>query len=81
MRVAELGSYLRLMRLSYHSTLGLRVMKKKREEVAGLGIERDGEVLWAWSSSSCESFPLNCSSRENHDHRQVIVLVVGESFH
>jgi len=37
---SEAGSYLRLIDFVYHSTLGLRVIKKKKEEggPAGLGV-------------------------------------------
>ena len=37
---SEAGSYLRLIDVVYHSTLGLRVIKKKRERPAGSGQER-----------------------------------------
>ena len=34
--VSEAGSYLRLIKLVYHSTLGLRVIKKKKEPLLEL---------------------------------------------
>jgi len=40
---SEAGSYLRLIDFVYHSTLGLRVMKKKRVHQCGSGArEREG---------------------------------------
>ena len=33
---SEAGSYLRLIDFAYHSTLGLRVIKKKKKELAWL---------------------------------------------
>jgi len=34
---SEAGSYLRLINFVYHSTLGLRVIKKREEEASSLG--------------------------------------------
>ena len=34
---SETGSYLRLIDVAYHSTLGLRVIEKKKEERDGVG--------------------------------------------
>ena len=41
---SEAGSYLRLIDLVYHSTLGLRVIKKKKKVP---GVEIRGEGMWS----------------------------------
>ena len=47
---SEAGSYLRLIDFVYHSTLGLRVIKKKKDRLAlgklsGAASERTGDNL------------------------------------
>ena len=41
---SEAGSYLRLIDFVYHSTLGLRVIKKKREDIRSVS---SGENPWS----------------------------------
>ena len=41
---SEAGSYLRLIDFVYHSTLGLRVIKKKKSHVPGTGVPRSSET-------------------------------------
>ena len=43
---SEAGSYLRLIDFVYHSTLGLRVIKKKRRYEGTLDSEEILMVLW-----------------------------------
>jgi len=56
---SEAGSYLRLIDFVYHSTLGLRVIKKKKRMLPS-GSSIDGGVRAYRSSVSVNSVSPNC---------------------
>ena len=58
--VSEAGAYLRLIDFVYHSTLGLRVIKKKRTRWVMLsGVFDSLRVFWIWGGTStpCSTTP------------------------
>ena len=54
---SEAGSYLRLIDFVYHSTLGLRVMKKRRRKAFKAASDRRGDDLKAAVASGPVALP------------------------